>query len=59
MPKTKLKLDSTTHPSLLCSLWDIEKRIEQNNLNKAKELLANLIEEVRYSEIIESYTLLD
>lgn len=59
MPKIKLKLDSSTQPALLVDLWNIEEMIENEEPVEALKALKKLIDEVRYSEIIESYTLLD
>ena len=59
MAKSKLALDNSTERELLLSLWNIEEMAERGNLDAVKELLSTLIEEVRYSEIIDSYTLFD
>ena len=59
MTKSKLALDSETERELLIDLWNIEEMAERGNLDAVKEQLAKLIEEVRYSEIIDSYTLFD
>ena len=59
MTKSKLALDNSTERELLLSLWNIEEMAERRNLDAVKELLTTLIEEVRYSEIIDKYTLFD
>ena len=59
MTKSKLALDNSTERELLLSLWNIEEMAERGNLDAVKELLTTLIEEVRYSEIIDKYTLFD
>ena len=59
MTKSKLALDNSTERELLLSLWNIEEMAERGNLDAVKELLSTLIEEVRYSEIIESYKTFD
>ena len=59
MSKSKLALDNDTERELLIDLWNIEEMAERGNLDAVKEQLATLIEEVRYSEIIESYKLFD
>ena len=59
MTKSKLALDNSTERELLLSLWNIEEMAERGNLDAVKELLKTLIEEVRYSEIIDSYTVFD
>ena len=59
MAKSKLALDNSTERELLLSLWNIEEMAERGNLDAVKELLTTLIEEVRYSEIIDSYTVFD
>ena len=59
MSKTKLALDNSSELKLLTDLWNIEEMAERGNLDAVKELLATLIEEVRYSEIIESYKTFD
>ena len=59
MSKSKLALDNDTERELLIKLWNIEEMAERGNLDTVKELLSTLIEEVRYSEIIESYKLFD
>ena len=59
MTKSKLALDNSTERELLLSLWNIEEMAERGNLDAVKELLSKLIEEVRYSEIIDSYTVFD
>ena len=59
MSKSKLALDNDTERELLLDLWNIEEMAERGNLDAVKEQLASLIEEVRYSEVIESYKLFD
>ena len=59
MAKIKLALDSSSQVKLLTDLWNIEEMAERGNLDAVKELLSTLIEEVRYSEIIESYKTFD
>jgi hypothetical protein len=59
MTKSKLALDNETERELLIDLWNIQEMAERGNLDAVKEQLATLIEEVRYSEIIDSYKLFD
>lgn len=59
MTKSKLALDSETERELLIDLWNIEEMAERGNLDAVKEQLATLIEEIRFSEVIESYKLFD
>ena len=59
MSKSKLALDNETERELLIKLWNIEEMAERGNLDAVKEQLVTLIEEIRYSEIIESYKLFD
>jgi hypothetical protein len=59
MTKSKLALDSQTERELLIDLWNIEEMAERGNLDAVKEQLATLIEEIRFSEVIESYKLFD
>ena len=59
MSKNKLALDNDTERELLIDLWNIQEMAERGNLDAVKEQLATLIEEIRYSEIIESYKLFD
>jgi hypothetical protein len=59
MTKSKLALDSETERELLIDLWNIEEMAERGNLDAVKEQLATLIEEVRFSEVIESYKVFD
>ena len=59
MSQSKLALDSYSELKLLTDLWNIEEMAERGNLDAVKEQLATLIEEIRYSEIIDTYTLFD
>ena len=59
MTKSKLALDSQTERELLLDLWNIEEMAERGNLDAVKEQLATLIEEIRFSEVIQSYKLFD
>ena len=59
MTKSKLALDSETERELLIDLWNIEEMAERGNLDAVKEQLATLIEEIRFSEVIQSYKLFD
>ena len=55
----KLALDSETHLNLLIRLWNIETMIEPGKDIVLDRALAKLIDEVRYSDIIESYELME
>ena len=57
MAMKKLALDPKTHLNLLTRLWAIETMIELGE--EVKEEVQKLIEEVRYSDIIESYELME
>lgn len=57
--KERYALDSTTQPKLLVDLWDVEEMIENEEPIEALKRLQRIIEEVRYSNIIDSYTLID
>ena len=59
MSKKKLALDSEAHLHLLTRLFDIEAMIEPGEDIVLDRALEKLIEEVRYSEIIVSYKLMD
>ena len=59
MSQSKLALDSYSELKLLTDLWNIEEMAERGNLDAVKEQLATLIEEIRFSEIIDTYTLFD
>ena len=59
MTQSKLALDSYSELKLLTDLWNIEEMAERGNLDAVKEQLATLIEEIRFSEVIQSYKLFD
>lgn len=59
MTKSKLALDNSTERELLLDLWNIEEMIENDEPVEALKAIKALIEEVRYSEIIDKYTLFD
>lgn len=59
MAKSKLALDNDSERELLIDLWKIEELVENDKKKKALKAIKELIEEVRFSEIIESYTLFD
>lgn len=59
MAKAKLALDNSSERELLIDLWNIEEMIENNEPEQALKAIRVLIDEVRYSEIIDSYTLFD
>lgn len=59
MTKSKLALDNSTERELLLSLWNIEEMAENDEPVQALKAIKALIEEVRYSEIIDSYTVFD
>ena len=54
----KIALDSKSYSQLLTRLFDIEVMIEPGGDIVLDRALAKLIEEVRYSDIIESYELM-
>ena len=57
--RKKLALDSEAHLYLLNALFDIEAIIEPGEDIVLDRALEKLIEEVRYSDIIVSYKLID
>lgn len=59
MKQMKLALDSTTERELLIDLWKIEELVQEDKNKKALKAIKELIKEIRFSEIIESYTLFD
>lgn len=59
MTESKLALDSYSELKLLQELWNIEEMIENNEPEQALKAIKTLVEEIRLSEIIESYTLFD
>jgi hypothetical protein len=59
MSKSKLALDNYSELKLLTDLWNIEEMVEQDKKKKALKAIKKLIEEIRFSEIIDSYTLFD
>jgi hypothetical protein len=59
MSRKKIALDSEAHLHLLTRLFDIEAMIEPGNDIVLDRALEKLIEEVRYSDIIVSYKLME
>jgi hypothetical protein len=59
MSKSKLALDNYSELKLLTDLWNIEEMVEQDKKKKALKAIKKLIEEIRFSEIIDTYTLFD
>lgn len=59
MEKAKLALDNSSERELLIDLWNIEEMLENEEPVEALKAVKELIDEVRYSEIIDSYTLFD
>ena len=59
MEKAKLALDNSSERELLIDLWNIEEMLENEEPVEALKAIKELIDEVRYSEIIDSYTLFD
>ena len=59
MAKAKLALDNSSERELLIDLWNIEELIENGYNYDALNEIKTLIEQVRSSEIIDSYTLFD
>ena len=55
----KLALDSETHLHLLTRLFDIEAMIEPGEDLMLDRALGKLIDEIRYSDVIESYKLME
>lgn len=55
----KLALDSKSHLHLLVSLFDMEKMLEGEEYKELGKALEALIEEVRYSEVIEEYKIMN
>jgi hypothetical protein len=59
MSKSKLALDNYSELKLLTDLWNIEEMVEQDKKKKALKAIQELIQEIRFSEIIDTYTLFD
>lgn len=59
MKQMKLALDSATERELLIDLWKIEELVQEDKNKKALKAIKELIKEVRYSEIIDEYSLFD
>ena len=59
MTQSKLALDSYSELKLLTDLWNIEEMLENNEPVEALKAIQELIQEVRFSEIIDTYTLFD
>jgi hypothetical protein len=59
MTQSKLALDSYSELKLLTDIWNIEELVEQDKKKKALKAIQELIQEIRYSEIIDTYTLFD
>ena len=59
MSRKKLALDSEAHLHLLNTLFDIEAMIEPGEYSMLDRALGKLIDEVRYSDVIESYKLME
>lgn len=58
MSKKKLALDAQSHLELLVRLFNIEEILENGMYGEVSKELTSLIEDVRYSEIIESYEIM-
>ena len=59
MARKEIALDAVAHLHLLTRLFDIEAMIEPGEDIVLDRALAKLIDEVRYSDIIESYELME
>ena len=59
MTQSKLALDSYSELKLLTDLWNIEEMLENNEPVEALKAIQELIQEIRFSEIIDTYTLFD
>lgn len=59
MSKKKLALDSESHLHLLVKLFKMEEMLIKEKYEELGKAFEKLIEEVRYSEIIESYDLME
>jgi len=59
MTQSKLALDSYSELKLLTDLCNIEEMLENNEPVEALKAIQELIQEVRFSEIIDTYTLFD
>ena len=55
----KLNLANNEHTNLWIAFSDIEEAIDNGEYNKAKTLCRVWTDEVRYSNIISEYTLMD
>ena len=58
MSRKKIALDADAHLHILNALFDIEAIIEPGEDIVLDRALEKLIDEVRYSEVIESYKLM-
>ena len=55
----KLALDSKSHLELLVRLFKIEEKFIKEEYEEVGKELEKLINDVRYSEVIESYELME
>ena len=59
MTENKLALDNYSELKLLTDIWKIEELVEEGSSKKALKKIKKLVDEIRFSEIIDSYTLFD
>ena len=55
----KIALESKSHLHLLVSLFNMEEMLKKEEYVKLGKALVVLIEEVRYSEVIEEYNIME
>lgn len=55
----KIALESKSHLHLLVSLFNMEEMLKKEEYVKLGKALEVLIEEVRYSEVIEEYNIME
>jgi hypothetical protein len=57
--RKKIALESESHLHLLVSLFKMEEMLMKEKYEKLGKAFEELIEEVRYSEVIEEYTIIE
>jgi hypothetical protein len=56
--RKKIALESESHLHLLVSLFNMEEMLIKEKYEELGKAFEKLIEEVRYSEVIEEYTII-
>jgi len=57
--RKKIALESESHLHLLVSLFKMEEMLEGEEYKELSKALEVLIEEIRYSEVIEEYKIMN